>query len=183
MRPFAILPLLLVFAISISAAAPARAQAPPELPKPGPEHDLLKKLEGTWDASMTMPGSPAPVHGVMVYKMECGGLWLTSDYKSEFPQFDFHGKGLDGYDSGKKKYSGVWVDSMITIPMTLEGNYDATSRKLTMLGEAPGPSGKLEKVKTVSQFKDADHHRFEFYMLGPDAEEKLSFSIEYTRRK
>jgi hypothetical protein len=183
MRPLAFLSLLTAHAVISLATASALAQAPPELPKPGPEHELLKQLEGTWEASMTMPGSPAPIPGVMVYKMECGGLWLTSDYKSEFPQFAFHGKGLDGYDPGKKKYIGIWVDSMITVPMMIEGTYDATTKQLTMVGEAPGPSGKPEKVKTVSQFNDADHHSFRFYVLGADGEEKLSFSIDYTRRK
>ena len=38
----------------------ALAQAPPEFPKPGPEHALLKQLEGAWDATMTMPGARRP---------------------------------------------------------------------------------------------------------------------------
>ena len=119
----------------------------------------------------------------MTYKMECGGLWLASDYRSDVPHFTFQGKGLDSFDQKKMKYVSVWVDSMVTKPMFLEGTYDAAAKTLTMTGEADGESGKPEKVKTVSQFKDQDHHSFKFYMLAEGGKEKLAFTIDYVRRK
>jgi hypothetical protein len=38
------------------AAVLAGSAAAQELPKPGPEHKLLQKLEGTWDTTMTVDG-------------------------------------------------------------------------------------------------------------------------------
>ncbi|MDX1947540.1 MAG: DUF1579 domain-containing protein [Pirellulaceae bacterium] len=177
---------LLSFTVALAlfaAAASALAQAPPEFPKPGPEHAMLKQLEGTWDCVMTMHGSPAPLNAVATYKMELGGLWLASDFKCDSPAFKFQGRGLDSYDQASKKYVSVWVDSMVTSPMMLTGTYDEATKKLTMTGEAPGPSGKPEKVKTVSLMKDADHMTFQFFMIGEGGTETQAFSIEYTRRK
>jgi hypothetical protein len=73
---------------------------------------MLKKMEGTWEATMNVMGMDAK--GTMVYKMELGGLWLTSNFEGEFGGMKFTGKGIDGYDPMKKKYVGTWVDSMST---------------------------------------------------------------------
>src|SRR5262245_53131770 len=57
------------------------------LPKPGPEHEILKKDEGVWDATVeaTMaPGAPPAVStGVETVKATGGGLWYVADFKSE----------------------------------------------------------------------------------------------------
>src|SRR5215510_4460053 len=63
----------------VLAAPAARAQ---DFPKPGPEHELLKKWVGTWDTTMKMQGAESK--GVATYKMELGGLWLASTYEGEF---------------------------------------------------------------------------------------------------
>src|SRR4051812_26600951 len=75
--------------------------------RPGPEHERLKQLAGTWDTTMTYGGMASK--GTCVYKMEVGGLWLTSAFEGEFAGQKFSGRGLDSYDAGKKKYVGVWV--------------------------------------------------------------------------
>ena len=159
---------------------------PQEPPKPGPEPDILKQMEGTWDAVMTMPGTPkeAPAStGTHVYKMECGGLWLSSKFDGTFLGGKFEGRGIDGYDQTKKKYTGVWVDSMGTTPMIFEGTYDERTKTLTMLADYPGPDGKPAKFKTKSVFKDKDHHTFTMYMIGEDKAETEMMKIEYTRKK
>src|SRR5262245_54971257 len=82
------------------------AQEAPPAPKPGPEHDVLKGMEGTWDAAMTMAGAPkdAPASkGKSISKMEVGGLWLTTKYEGDFAGAKFEGRGIDGYDTTKKK--------------------------------------------------------------------------------
>ncbi len=158
------------------------AQEGPPSAKPGPEHAELKKLEGTWDAAMKMAEAPGPLPGVATYKMELGGLWLTSTFKMDGPEFKFEGRGLDGYDQNKKKYVGVWVDSMTSAPMFMEGTYDDKTKSLTMTGEGPGQDGKPQKFKTVTKTKDDDHFAFEMFMVGADGKETSAFTIDYTRR-
>lgn len=154
--------------------------------KPGPEHEILKEMEGTWDCVMTMIGTPAdapPSKGTSVYKMECGGLWLTSTFQGNFGELKFEGRGIDGYDQTKKKYTGIWVDSMATTPMFFEGDYDAKTKTLKMSSDYPGPDGKPAKYKTLSTFKDKDHHTFKMFLVGEGGKEDLILTIEYTRKK
>ncbi|MGC1273336.1 MAG: DUF1579 domain-containing protein [Planctomycetaceae bacterium] len=152
-----------------------------EFPKPGPEHEKLHELEGEWDAVMTMNGQEAKAKAT--YRTICNGMWMASDFEGDLGGMKFTGHGLDGYDLNKKKYVGVWVDSMSSAPMRLEGNYDKESGLLVMTGEAPGPDGTMQKMKTTTETKDKDHFTFTMYMVPPDADEQLAFTIEYSRRK
>ena len=171
------------FAVALVLPCFARSQEI-EFPKPGPEHAHLKSLEGMWDAEMIMADG-AKSKGVATYKMECGGLWLASDYQGEFGGQKFAGRGLDSYDLKKKKYVGVWVDSMVTRPMFVEGDRDDKTNTTTLTGDSPegGPDGKPLKVKLVTKMPDADHMNFEFFMVGPDGKDTSAFKINYTRRK
>jgi hypothetical protein len=152
-----------------------------EMPGPGPEHEALKRHEGEWIATVKSPEGDSK--GTMTSKVECGGLWLASDFRAEFGGMPFHGRGFDGYDPVKKKYVSVWVDSMSTRPMLLEGTMDAAKKTLTMIGEGPGPDGKPVKYKNVTHFPDADHQTFTMHMVDADGKETKMFTIEYVRKK
>ena len=106
---------------------PALAQ---ESPKPGPEHDVLKKLVGNWDTTMKMGGMDSK--GTVTYKMDLGGLWLTSEMKSELFGEKYTGRGFDTYDAGKKKYVMVWIDSMSTGALLMEGTYNTEKKTMTL---------------------------------------------------
>lgn len=159
----------------VVAARPAPAQ---DTPKPGPEHEVLKKMEGNWDLTMKFGG--AETKGTVVYKMELGGLWLVGTLESELFGSKFTGKGLDTYDPVKKKYVAVWVDSMSTSPMVMEGNYDKAKKTLTMAGEGPGMDGKPTKYRSVSEMPDDNTINFSMYM--GDGKEP-AFTIVYKRKK
>jgi Protein of unknown function (DUF1579) len=174
-----LLALAAVVSFSVSALA---QQSPPSAPTPGPEHARLKKKEGTWDATCTEQDGKK-TKGLMTYKMECGGLWLASDFKGEHMGKPFQGKGFDTYDPASKKYIGVWVDSWITSPLRLEGTYDEKTQTSTSTGECNGPDGKPMKMKMVSKHIDDDHETFEMFMIGPDGKEQKGMTIEYARRK
>ena len=167
--------LLLAFAM---AQVLARGQG---APTPGPEHEHLKKLEGTWNAKMKMGDNETPA--TATYKMVCGGMWLMSDFQGEFDGQKFSGRGLDGYDPEKKKYVAVWVDSMSTRPMLLEGTHDKEKKTTTMTGEAPGPDGKLAKHKMMTHMPDDDHMTFTMFIIDADGKENKVMTIEYTRKK
>ncbi len=153
----------------------AKAQEPP---KAGPEHEVLKKMEGNWNLVMKFGGMESK--GTVAYKMELGGLWLTGAMESELFGAKFQGKSLDTYDAGKKKYVGVWIDSMGTQPMILEGTYDKDKKTLTISGDGPGMDGKPTKYKSVAVYTDADTINFSMYT--GDGKDPM-FTIVYTRKK
>ncbi len=47
-----------------------------------PEHKKLAELEGKWNFVLKSDGGESK--GTSVYKVECGGLWLTSDFNTDF---------------------------------------------------------------------------------------------------
>ena len=165
-------------AIALTAALTAPAARAQDTPKPGPEHEVLKKMAGNWDLTMKFGGMETK--GTVVYKMEPGGLWLSSNLESELFGQKFWGKGMDSYDPIKKKYVGVWVDSMSTSPMVMEGTFDKAKKTLTMAGEGPGMDGKPTKYKSVSTMPDDDTINFTMHM-GDGAEP--AFTIVYKRKK
>jgi hypothetical protein len=112
--------------------------------------------------------------------MEVGGMWLVSNLESDLFGQKFHGKGLDSYDTGKKKYTSVWIDSMSGSPMTMEGTFDKEKKTMTLAGEGPGMDGKPTKFRSVSQMPDNDTINFSMYM--GDGKEP-SFTVVYKRRK
>ncbi|MBI1899569.1 MAG: DUF1579 domain-containing protein [Planctomycetia bacterium] len=169
----------LAFVVAAWFVAPAvLAQAPPE---PGPEHKKLKELEGTWDAVIKMGGEEQK--GAVTYKMQLGGLWLVGDFEADFGGMKFSGKGLDSFDPAKKKYISIWVDSMGSSPLIIEGTYDKEGKVLTMAGEGPGPDGKPTKYKTTTENKDKDTIFWTMVTAGADGKEGEMMSITYKRRK
>lgn len=171
-RSFLVLALSFVFVFATLAQ---------EAPKPGAEHQRLKALEGTWDA--TIKAGPNESKGTATYKMELGGLWLTTDFQGEIEGAKFTGRGFDGYDAQKKKYVGIWVDSMATLPVISEGTFDKDGKVLTMVGEGPGPDGKPMKYKMTTVYKDKDTMHWTMFGPGADGKDAEMFSITYKRRK
>ena len=172
-----------VLAAVFCSAAGAAAQDF-QLPQPGPEHELLKKEVGTWDATVEMMmGAAPPTKGVETNTLGPGGLWVINDFKSEIAGAPFQGHGVTGYDPAKKKYVGTWVDSMSTAVSILESTYDAASKSMVGAIDAPGPDGRMMKMKTVTQHTDDDTRVFTMYGTGPDGKEAPTMRITYKRRK
>lgn len=152
-----------------------------EFPKPGPEHAQLAELAGDWDAVMEMAGQKSKCKAT--YKSACNGMWVVSDFEGDLGGIPFKGHGIDGYDPLKKKYTGLWVDSMSNAPLIMEGNYDANGKTLRMSGTSVGPDGKPQQFVTTTEKRDSDHMTFKMYMVDPVGKDQLSFTIEYSRRK
>jgi hypothetical protein len=149
-----------------------------EMPKPGPEHEILKKYVGTWELTMNAGGMESK--GTVSYKMDLGGMWLSSSMECEMFGQKFIGKGMDSYDATKKKYVSVWVDSMSSSPVITEGTYDKAKKTLTMTGQGPGMDGSNTKYKSVTETPDDNTIKFTMYM--GDGKEP-AFTVSYKRKK
>jgi hypothetical protein len=169
--------LLLAACAAVALAPLARAQ---EMPKPGPEHERLKELAGTWDC--TVKFGDQETKGTMVYKMELGGFWLVGHFEADMGGQRFTGLGVDGYDPLKKKYVSFWADSMSPSSMWMEGSYDKETHSTTMTGHGPGMDGKVHKFKTTSEFKDNDSIVFTMYDITEGKDNQM-MTITYHRKK
>lgn len=188
----------LLGALGLLASAPAPAGEKKEqggfadyqkLAAPGPEHQLLAKMAGTWEAKVKTWMDPTKKEpdestGTFKRKMILGGRYLQEEYKGNMAGKPFEGGGLVGYDKVRKQYTNVWVDSMSTGIMTFTGQYDPKTKTYTYTADdIDGVTGKKMKFKSVARIVSDDEEHFEMYVVaGPGMEFKV-MEIHSTRKK
>jgi hypothetical protein len=175
---------LAALALLVLSAGGTLAQ---DFPKPGPEHEQLKQLAGVWDAQVKFypqPGTAAQESkGESTAKLDVGGFFLVTEFKGQMFGGQFQGRGITGYDPNKKKYSGVWIDSMSPAIYHTEGAFDKSGKIYNETMEGPDPEGKPMKMRMTTEFKDKDHMHFKLFGPGKDGKEQLVMEIAYTRKK
>ena len=161
-------------------------QDEPEMPKPTPEHAILKKDVGTWDIdiSMSFGGQEVKSKGRETVKM-LGPFWSISNMTYEFMGSPAHGHAVIGYDAEKKKFIGHWHESASPHITAMEGTYDAKTKKLTMLMKGKGLDGKHQSYKSVVTYLTKDTKTFEFFTLQPGSKTEYvkNMEMKYTRAK
>lgn len=157
-----------------------RVEAQPPMPKPGPEHELLKKFAGDWDCTVNFMGKESKA--TARNRRILGGFWLVENFKGEFLNMPFEGRGTTGYDPNKKKYVSTWIDSTGPSLMTMAGEFDKDHKTFTETGEGPNEQGKLTKYKSVYEFKDDDTYVFTMNSVA-DGKDQEVFKITYHRKK
>jgi hypothetical protein len=150
-----------------------------EPPKPSKEHEFLKQNEGEWNVHFGDASTPAM--GTTKYKMGLGGLWLMSDAEMNMEGTKFYGHGMDSYDLTKKKFVGVWTDSMMTAPIVFEGDLSDDKKTLTCMGKGPGQTGETVEYKMVTEYTDKDTHVFKMWAGTLTGDPMLT--LTYVRKK
>ncbi len=156
--------------VGITFAAPAlSAQELPTMSGVEKEHEWLKKFVGQWD--VVSDGQGAQGEAVMKSSM-LGQLWLVNASDMEVSGMNIKSIQMIGYDAKKKKYVGIWADSMINHLWLYEGTVDETGKKLTL--EAKGPSmtgdGTMTNYRDAYEFKDDNTIISTSSMQGEDGE-------------
>ncbi|MCI0462204.1 MAG: DUF1579 domain-containing protein [Gemmataceae bacterium] len=159
-----------------------------KLPGPGPEHKMLARMAGTWEAKVKAyfdPSKPPTEStGIMKRTMILDGRYLQEEYTGEVFGSKFRGQGLVGYDVPKKKFVSAWVDSMSTGIMLTYGTYDSASKTFTYRGQEKDPfSGKEMKTRDVVKIVSDDEQLFEMYREPIGAKEFKMLEIHLTRKK
>ncbi len=168
-----------------SGASPTGQQSQmPEIPKPGPEHDVLRKDVGSWDATveMTQPnGQKTTAKGTETVSMI--GFWQVSRFKGEMMGQPFEGLGSTTYDPTKKKYVGTWIDSMTPGYSTVEAELSADGRTMAGTMEGPDMSGKMVKMRETTEWQPDGTRVFTMYApKNAGGQEPVTMRITYRRR-
>ncbi len=152
------------------------------MPKSGPEHTHLMKCVGKWNATVKMmmaPGSdPMVMQGVEDVTSICNGMFIETVHKGAGPM-PFEGHGITGYDQGKKKYTGVWVDSWGTGMMVSEGTSDAKG-VMTCTATMADPTGKAKTCMMQESMPD-NNTRIMKMWEGTDMSVPPMMEITYVR--
>jgi len=153
---------------------------------PGPEHERLAPLAGSWTGAVKMwmaPGQP-PTESTCTAERKwiLGGRFLQEEVSGRFMGQPFGGFGLTGYDNLRKKYTGVWTDTLTTALSTSQGTADASGKVITFTREDIDPvSGKPIKGRDVVTIEGKDKHSMVMYKVGPDGKEEKVMEIVFTR--
>ena len=162
------------------------ADAQHEFPKPGPEHEKLKIMSGSWESTIKMvdpeSGKTHESTGSMEGKVELDGFFLISKFKGSIGPLPYQGRSITGYDPHKKKYVGVWVDSMGPGVYQTVGEWDKAGKVYEEKMEGPGPDGKPMHFRSVTTVEDKDHLTFVLYMTMEEDKEVQMMEIMHTRK-
>lgn len=164
------------------------AQELPSVPAAVKEHEWLKQFVGQWDVvseGSAGEGQP-PIKGkaVMTSSM-LGKLWVVNSSDMEIVGMKMKSIQMVGYDTNKKKYVGIWADSMINQMWHYEGTVDKSGKKITL--ETAGPSmtgdGTTTKYRDAYEFTDDDTIIATSSMQGKDDKWIVIMTGTATRRK
>ena len=179
-----------------AAAAPAAPDAQQamaayaKLAAPGPQHQRLASLVGTWKVTgkgWMAPGQPpAEMTGTNTATAIMGGRYVQSVHSGSFMGQKFEGRETDGYDNVTHEYWSTWVDSMGTGVTVSRGTCDDPCKTLTETGDEVDPmTGKTQKNRIVTTFVDADTYTMQMYLVGgaPDGGDFKMMELTAKRQK
>jgi len=172
----------LALLVTTAAGFAAGKSIPQDAPmaQAGKEHKWLASHAGDYTAKMS--GMMGESEGTNKIESVLGGLWNVTHLESSMMGQPFQGIEILGYDPQKKMFVSVWVDSMSTTLSTMEGTYDAETKKLTMKGESVGQDGEVGEMVNVTEYK-GDAMAFTMSMKGPDGGLMPLMTIDYARKK
>ena len=108
------------------------------LAQPGPEHERLTALVGTWKMEITMwpaPGGEAlTTSGKIINKMVLGGRFLMSESESGQGIMATQSIGIMGFDRRSGEYTSVGFDTWGTYYVTASGAWDEDRGAMVMSG-------------------------------------------------
>jgi len=155
---------------------------------PGPQHAMLKALEGTWTATiksqMDPAAPPTTETGTSVVTTLMDGRYSQEQVSSTMMGAPFSGMGITGYDNVIGKFVSIWIDNMGTGVMRSEGTADASGKVITWSATMSDPvTGKPTKERMVTTIVDNDHHTLEMYGIPPGGKKEMKMmTIEYARK-
>lgn len=176
--------LTLALAALVSCLAATTHAQSPELPKAGPEFDVLKADVGRWDVEIKVwngPGDPTVTKGAERNRM-LGGFWMLTDFEGNMMGMEFRGHGMYSYDADKKQYIGTWVDSLGPTKMEMIGKHDNANNTMTYEGIGPAPDGTPTKHVMTTKYAEDGTRVMTMQMKVGDELVKV-FEMHYTKAK
>jgi hypothetical protein len=153
---------------------------------PGPAHQRLAELAGSWDVSTRYVIGDKEHEGKATCeaKMILGGRFLQQDYASRFQGAPFQVLQLWGYDNARKKSIEIMMDTMGTGALHNEGTVSDDGKVITNLGETRDPAtGKPYKLRTVATIVDRDNFVIEWFGTEDGKKEAKTVTLTHKRKK
>lgn len=140
-----------------------------KLAQPGPEHEMLAKLTGTWNMTVTV--WPAPGAGPMIFggtgqnEMILGGRFLQMTSVSGEGEMRTETLHFIGFDRRYNEFISAGFDTWGTYFVTARGPQDKETGRIVMSGE------DFDPVAGFTQVYD--------YIILIQGEDKMTFSVVF----
>lgn len=146
--------------VNVHKRAKKSSAQEPNLFTPQPEHELLKRFEGTWRferLAAAAEGKTPDKLGTGEIKAELlGGFFVVSKWSGNVFGNDYSAVQTLGYDVDKKEYTGLWIDNSMSYQWQLRGSWEPDKKVLVITASGPGPTGGICKFRERYEFKSAD---------------------------
>ncbi|HYE61867.1 MAG TPA: DUF1579 domain-containing protein [Phycisphaerales bacterium] len=154
--------------------------------QPGPEHQHLQSMVGTWEGKnkmwMTPDAPPMETTSTARFASTLGGRYIHGDFKGPMPGMGmFEGAALYGYDNVSKKYQVVWVDNMGTGMMIGTGEASPDKKTLTWTMKWNHPTRGEVTFREVDTMISPDEMKLEMY--GPHTDGKEFKMMEIVSKR
>lgn len=156
-----------------------------ELGKPGPEHAEFAKRAGDWNVAVkefTPDGKTKESKATSKFSMVLGGLIQRQDYKGKMGDTPFNSIGMTAFNKGTKKYESIWMDSMSSGIMWMDGNTVQDGKAVEYKGHFYGPGAAKMTMRSIMKQEGDDKISFVMWMDMGQGEAK-SLEMVYTRVK
>lgn len=156
---------------------------------PGPRHQELSALAGTWTTRTRVWESPdaRPLEfpGSAEYRMILGGRFLQLESRSLVNGTENRGLGIYGYDASKEKYSFYFIHDGDTQALVGLGDRDSTGGVITfaVAMDMMVTGERAKPIRTVLRRLSADRHLFEMFEKYLDDREWKVLEIAYDRAR
>ncbi|MDB5963762.1 MAG: hypothetical protein JWQ72_262 [Polaromonas sp.] len=155
--------------------------------EPQKEHGWLKQLTGNWtmtaEADMG-PDKPAYKSDGTESARMLGSLWLVCEGRGDMPGGGTADMRMTlGYDTGRKKFVGNWVGSMMANMFVYEGQLDDSGKVLTLDTEGPSfkGDGSTSRYQDVITLDGPDRRTLHSQVQQPDGSWKRFMLATYRR--
>lgn len=148
---------------------------------PGPIHAMMASWDGNWTGETTMwnyeGATPTKSTGNAENKTVLGGKYQVSKHSGDMMGMPFEGMSILAYDNATKKFSNTWMDNWSTGIMMMTGDWDSTTRTMTLTGSypdinRPGRECHMKQVVTI-----VDDNTQKMVMYGPDMKTGKEFKM------
>lgn len=155
---------------------------------PQPEHRWLHRLVGEWtyEAEALMePGSPLEKCSGSENVRSLGDLWILAEGEGQMPDGSLATMLMTlGYDTGRKRFVGTWIGSMMAHLWVYDGALDAGGTALTLDSEGPGMTGreKMTRFRDVIEFRSNNLRTLTSQMQAEDGSWLTVMTASYRRK-
>jgi hypothetical protein len=185
----------LITGASLAGLQPEKAAGGGEQPEevtdrsasnPGPEHERLAKLAGTWETSTKFegPGMEAEESkGESKLSVVLGGRFLREEDTGTMMGQPYTSLKFWGFNNGSKKYESVWMYTGGTAMMTMTGESKDEGKTVVYDASYVNEVGQKQEMKITFKQVDVDHFAVTLAAVMEGAEAGPSMTTTYTRKK